>query len=143
MKASVATARVIFIRSAAIVSEVYEPYKCLPGFASVDNQIMQSKYELRHDDGSIIEPKKVTYVDANSKIALQPIRLVAVSKHGITTIDSGGGPILHLVLKDAHGILYQIPTVFLGINKGEEFLELQRSDGTKELLSADSELSDQ
>ena len=142
MKPSLATARVIFVGPAAIVSEVYEPYKCLSGFASVENQIMPAKYELRHDDGTVIDLKKITYVDAKSRVELRPVNLVAITKHGITTIDSGGGPILHLILKDAHGVLYQIPTVYLGINKGEEFLELQKTNGTRELLSADSELSD-
>lgn len=142
MNPSVATAKVLFVRPAAIIAEVYEPYKCLPGFASVENQIIPSKYALRHDNGSAIDPKKITYVEANSKIELWPIRLVAVTKHGITTIDSGGGPLIHLVFKDTHGALYQIPTVYLGLNKGEEFLELQKPDGTKELLSANSELSE-
>ncbi|GEM_PF-2020545 len=142
MKPSVATARAIFVGPAAIVSEAYDPYKCLPGFVSVENQIMQSKYKIIHDNGSAIDPKKITYVDAKSKIELRPVRLVAVTKHGISTIDSGGGPIIHLILKDPHGAYYQIPTVYLGMNKGDEFLELQKSDGTKELLSVDSELSD-
>jgi hypothetical protein len=142
MKPSVATARVIFVGPAAIVSEVYAPYKCLPGFVSVENQIMQSKYKIRYDNGNVIDLKKITYVDEKSKIELRPVRLVAVNKHGITTIDSGGGPLIHLILKDSHGVHYQVPMVYLGINKGEEFLEMQKSDGTKELLSADSELSD-
>lgn len=142
MKPNVATAKVIFARPAAIVSEAYEPYKCLLGFASVKNQIMNSRYELRYDNGSAIDLKKITYVDSKSKIELQPVRLVAVFKHGITTVDSGSGPITYLILKDQYDVQYQVPTVDLGINEGEEFLELQKMDGTKELLSATSELSD-
>lgn len=143
MKPGMITGKLLFVDSAAIITESYQPYECVPGFKSIKNQIVQSKYAIKHDDGSPVDPQKIKYVDANSKIELQPVRLLAVSKHGITTIDSGGGPILHLILKDQEGTFYQVPTVYLGINKGEEFLELNRSDGTKELLSADSELGGQ
>ena len=49
--------------------------------------------------------------------------MMAVAKHGITTIDSGSGPIHHLILKDSKGNFYQVATVSLGINKGDEFLK--------------------
>ena len=48
--------------------------------------------------------------------------VVAVTKHGITTIDSGSGPIYYLILKDQNNILYHIATVSLGLNKKDLFL---------------------
>lgn len=58
---------------------------------------------------------------------LSVVGVVAVTKHGITTIDSGPGPIYHLILKDSDGALYQVATVSLGINKGGSFLSFESS----------------
>ena len=142
MKSGVATGKFKFVGRAVAIAEPYEPYACLSEFKTIKYQIQKIEHEIRRDNGSTIEAEKITYFDLNSKIELEPVRLVAVSKHGITTIDSGGGPTEHLILKDKYGALYQIPTVYLGINKGDELLELHRTDGTIELMSADSKLSD-
>jgi hypothetical protein len=45
-----------------------------------------------------------------------------VTKHGISTIDSGPGPLYFLILKDKADLDYQIHTAGTGINEDELFL---------------------
>jgi hypothetical protein len=47
----------------------------------------------------------------------------AQTKHGISTIDSGPGPIEFLVLVDEQGVQYTIATVSVGMNEEELFLK--------------------
>lgn len=61
------------------------------------------------------------------------VGVVVVTKHGIGTIDSGGGPINYLILEDAEGSRYSLATVTLGVNKSDEFLDFVSSTGTSPL----------
>jgi hypothetical protein len=54
---------------------------------------------------------------------------------------SGRGPIEHLILQDQDGELYELPTVYLGINQGEEILKIHNEDGTEQVLSAESQFA--
>lgn len=75
-------------------------------------------------------------VDEKSKIEMTPIKLIAVTKHGITTIETGAGPIFHLIIKAQDGRIHEIATVTLGANKAEEFYKAVR--GRYEILLDDS-----
>jgi len=55
------------------------------------------------------------------------VNVIEVTKHGISTIDSGSGPIYYLVLKDQNNVLYKIGTVMLGINEEDLFLSFRDS----------------
>lgn len=47
---------------------------------------------------------------------------IAVTKHGLSTFDSGKGPIYYLVLEDENKVTYQIGVPLLGINDQDLFL---------------------
>ena len=76
-------------------------------------------------------------------VSFRVVDVVAVTKHGLTTIDSGSGPTYYLILKDQNNISYQIATVSLGLNKEDLFLSFVDSASTAnpsaiKLLSPDS-----
>ena len=75
---------------------------------------------------------RVDYVDAKSGLELTPVKFIEVTKHGILKMDSGGGPLVHLILKDSSGVLYEVALVGLGINQGDEFLKAVK--GSEEIL---------
>lgn len=110
--------KILFARPAVIVSNGDdESFTCLSEMGLVSNQIVEQRYAYIYKKG---QQRTITPAD---NIILEPIRLISVTKHGITTIDSGSGPILYLILKDPSGAFYQIATVGLGMNKGDEFLK--------------------
>lgn len=143
MKQELATGKLYFVGTAVVLSEPYAAYKCLPELATVKAQIIPLSIGLRRDDGSQIDPHLIKYVDERSEVELTPVRILGISKHGISTIDSGGGSLEHLIVKDSEGVYYQLPTVYLGVNQGDEFLKLRARDGSETLLSADSKFSTQ
>jgi hypothetical protein len=53
--------------------------------------------------------------------SFQAVAVVAVTKHGLSTIDTGPGPMYYLVLKDCHGREYRLATPFLGSQKKDLF----------------------
>jgi hypothetical protein len=56
--------------------------------------------------------------------------VVAITKHGITTVASGRGPIYYLILEDHNRIVYRIATVGLGLNSKDLFLSFIDSSST-------------
>jgi hypothetical protein len=119
-------------------------YTCLPFMGSIqrelvgpddiDNLTIGRKYFT--DRGLAVEPVK-------KGTTFRVVDVMAVTKHGITTIDSGPGPIYFLILKDQNNLLYHIATVSLGINKQDLFLSFRdpsqpSSDSSVKLLSPDS-----
>ena len=56
------------------------------------------------------------------------VHVISVVKHGITTMDSGGGPLEHLLLADSAGNVYSIATVELGTNPSDRFIHLVTKD---------------
>lgn len=50
------------------------------------------------------------------------MEIVARTKHGITAIDSGRGPIYYLILQDSRGETYKIATVQLGFEEEDAYL---------------------
>lgn len=71
------------------------------------------------------------------------VDVIAVTKHGLSTIDSGPGPIYYLILQGKDGLLYQIATVSLGLNKEDLFLAFvdnaqNYNPSATQLLSPDS-----
>lgn len=142
IKPDVAESKLLFIGKGMIISEPYREFKCLAGFKDIKAQIVPYHVGPQRDDGSQIDPKYVTAVTADSKLQLSLVNILSVTKHGILTPDSGRAPIEHLILQDQDGLLYEIPTVYLGINSDEELLKMRMVDGTEQLLTADSILAD-
>ena len=104
---------------------------CLPILGKIDKQLVGPETMNNLTIGRGYFEERGQYIaDVEINKMLRVERIFAVTKHGINTIDSGPGPIHYLVLSDDVGELYQIATVSLGSNKGEEFLNLVLSSGT-------------
>jgi hypothetical protein len=114
---------VLVTQAVSVIDEAPLEYQCLSILSSIKKQFRPTQFPLRNDDGSPMDPSKVSHFDRSMKLKL--VQLISVKKHGITTMDSGSGPIHTLILSDSNGTLYQVPHVFLGLNSGEEFLKLK------------------
>jgi hypothetical protein len=123
--------KTVFVAPAVVVTGGKEPsFSCLPEMGSISNEIVEQKYAHNYRTG---QQRTITPSD---KIILEPIKLMSVEKHGFTSLDSSP-PILYLILKDMNGTLYQVPTVGLGLNEGDEFLKAV-SDTEEFLLNPDT-----
>ena len=124
---------ITLIHPASIMEGPSPGYQCLQQMGSIKNEIRSM------EDAKYFPERRHRLMDDSTK--LQPTKLIAVTRHGFTTIDSGPGPIFQLILRDRSGALYSIPTIGLGLNRGEEFLKAVNAD--KEMvLSAESKLSE-
>lgn len=123
---SLTHAKAHFIREAAIVNGVDKNYECLMELGKITNQIA-SLQDAHISSYYTIDPKIIP-VNEKSDLELEPVKLISTMKHGLSTIDSGPGPIEFLVLKDKEGHLYKVAGVSLGINKGDEFLKIIKDD---------------
>ncbi len=54
--------------------------------------------------------------------------MVAKTKHGITTVDSGPGPIYYVILRDDQGDVYKVATVDLGFDASESFMSIYKEN---------------
>lgn len=98
-------------------------YVCLKSFEDIDREIVGAESINNVTIGRHYFTDRGLVVDSLKKGAsFHVVGVVAVTKHGIKTIDSGTGPIYFLVIKDKENILYKIATVGLGFNKDDLFL---------------------
>lgn len=98
-------------------------YSCLKNIGNINKQIIDrgtinnptvgSRYFTKN--GQTVEPLK-------KGMSFRLVDVIAVTKHGINTIDSGPGPIYYLILQSQDNILHKISTTELGISKEELFL---------------------
>ncbi|WP_413584295.1 hypothetical protein [Bdellovibrio sp. HCB274] len=134
LSAEILSSKVRFIKPAAILRAPEPGYSCLEQMAKIPNQIVQTESARYYPN------IKSDLVGADSALELTPIKLIDVTKHGITTMDSGPGPIRHLILQDQSGSLYQAATVSLGINSGDEYLQATGPSGVF-ILSPETKLT--
>jgi hypothetical protein len=102
-------------------------YSCLREIGKINNDIwdqesMMSFTSYFTREGRTIEPLKAGKVFALEKI-------IAVTKHGISTIDSGPGPIYFLVLKDGEGVQYKAAPGDFGTDEKESIMRFEGSNG--------------
>ncbi|WP_413574671.1 hypothetical protein ACLVWU_10615 [Bdellovibrio sp. HCB290] len=135
LTAEILSSKVRFIKQAAILRGTEPGYNCLEQMAKIPNQIVQAESARYYPN------IKSDLVGADSTLELTPIKLIDVTKHGITTMDSGPGPIRHLILQDQAGVFYQVATVSLGINSGDEYLQAIGPSGAV-ILSPDTKLTE-
>jgi len=109
--------KIYFVKPAVVTVGATPEYSCLSEMGAISNQLVETKYAY------IYKEREQRTISPSDELILEPVKLIAVTKHGITTIDSGPGPIHHLIFKDSEGGLYQVATVSLGLNKGDEFLK--------------------
>ncbi len=117
----IANARIRFYHSALIVHGVDREYQCLPYMGTITSKIIDP-LSLRAYQEQVIDAK-IEIVNTPTNMELRPIKLMSVTKHGFSSIDSGSGPILHLILTDATGQIFEVAAPTLGINEGDEFLK--------------------
>jgi hypothetical protein len=125
------SAKIFLFKQAAVLSGTTEEYACLPIMSQYDNRIVEVQYAGN-------EKGQKSLIDEKSNLEFQIIKYVSVKKHGITTMDSGSGPIDYLILKDQSGKIYRVATVSLGINRdSDEFLKASTTEGD-EVLSPET-----
>lgn len=119
-------------------------YACLKNFGKIDKEIVGAESINNLTIGRhYFTDRGLTVESLKKGASFRVVDVVAVTKHGLTTIDSGSGPIYYLILKDQNNILYQLATVSLGLNKEDLFLSFVDSTSTVnpsaiKLLSTDS-----
>lgn len=125
------SAKLFLFKPAAVISGPSEDYACLPMMSQYTNHIVEVQYS-NHEKG------EKSLIDEKSNLEFQIVKYISVHKHGITTMDSGPGPIDYLILKDQSGKRYRVATVSLGINRdSDEFLKASTSEGD-EVLSPET-----
>lgn len=106
-------------------------YACLKNFGSIDKLIVGTDVINNLSIGRhYFTDRGLTVESLEKGASFRVVDVVAVTKHGLSTIDSGPGPIYFLILKDQNNISYQIATVNLGINKEDLFLSFVDSAST-------------
>ncbi|MFV8250305.1 hypothetical protein [Bdellovibrio bacteriovorus] len=136
VSAKFSNAKIRLIRPAAILRGTDKEYQCLAEMGAITNKIVEAKYAIHYRYQ--IENLQTETVDAGSNLEFEIVKMIAVKKHGIKTMDSGSGPIEHLILKDQHGNLYEVATVSLGLNAGDEYLKAITSDGQEIILNPEA-----
>lgn len=100
-----------------------DDYSCLQYFGNIDREIVGPGTINNITIGRKYFTNRGLSVKSLKKgSSFRLTEIIAITKHGISTIDSGPGPIFYLVLKDKNNISYQIATVSLGLNKEDLFL---------------------
>lgn len=134
----------VVAKDAYLAIGVNKGYACLKNFGSIDREIVGADTINNPTVGRRYFTNRGMTVESLKKGAsFRIVDVVAVTKHGISTIDSGPGPIYFLILKDQNNISYQIATVSLGLNNEDLFLSFVNSSQTNnsssiKLLSPDS-----
>lgn len=119
-------------------------YVCLKNFGSIDRMIVGSHAMNNQSAGrQYFTDKGLTVESLKTSTSFRITNVVAVTKHGFTTIDSGPGPIYFLILKDKNNTLYRLATYSLGLNNKDLFLSFVDSSqpvnsSSTKFLSGDS-----
>ncbi len=100
-------------------------YSCLKNFNVKGTQLVAREMAVSWYGGSkagVLNPPQTFKVKEAYEI----------TKHGISTIDSGPGPLYYLSVENENGQEFIIPVVATGINPEERFLEF--SDGKERFI---------
>ncbi len=103
-------------------------YSCLKSMGSITREIVGPEVINNTTIGKrYFTDNGLRVDDLKTGTAFHVVDVIAVTKHGLTTMDSGAGPLYHLILKDKDNVSYQIATVMLGINRTGRFLSLVKA----------------
>jgi hypothetical protein len=128
------TGTIVIAKAAYQGAGMDKEHGCLENFSGIDREIIAPESinnitigkEYYTEKGIAVEP-------LNIGTAFRVVGMISVTKHGISTIDSGPGPIHYLILEDQGGRRYQIATVMLGINKTDLFLSYRDSGSSADM----------
>jgi len=135
---------ILVAKDAYLAIGIDKEYACLKNFGSIDREIVGADSINNLTIGRhYFTDRGLTVESLKKGASFRVVDVVAVTKHGLSTIDSGPGPIYYLILKDQNNISYQIATVSLGLNKDDLFLSFVDSlspnnTSSVNLLSPDS-----
>jgi len=135
---------IVVAKDAYLAIGINREYACLKNFGSIDRAIVGAATINNLTIGRrYFTDRGLTVESLKKGASFRIVDVVAVTKHGISTIDSGPGPIYYLILKDQNNISYQIATVSFGLNKKDLFLSFVDSSQANnsssiKLLSPDS-----
>ena len=112
-------------------------YSCLQNFGNIDREIVGPETVNNITIGrKYFTNRGLTVKSLKKGSSFRLIDIIAITKHGISTIDSGPGPIYYLILKDENNISYQIAIGSLGLNKEDLFLSYVDSSQSVNSTSA-------
>lgn len=118
-----AKGEIVIARDAYLAIGHDKNYACLKNFGNIDREIVGAESINNLSIGRhYFTDRELTVESLKKGASFRVVDIIAVTKHGLSTIDSGPGPIYYLILKDRNDILYQIATVSLGLNKEDLFL---------------------
>lgn len=117
---------IVVVKQAYFAVGHNQDFSCLDKLGSIDRQIVSADSINNITVGRrYFEEKGLKIESLNQGTRFKVVDVVAVTKHGITTVDSGPGPLYYLILKDINEALYQVATVSMGMSKEDLFLALE------------------
>ncbi len=132
-----AKGEIIVARDAHLAVGHNTDYGCLKIFGRIDKQIIGPE---EFNDLAIIQhdfiDRGITIETLKKGTSFHVVDIIAATKHGISTIDSGPGPIYFLILKDQNNVFYQVSTVSLGLDSENFFLSLVDESKVVNTISA-------
>lgn len=118
--------KIVLFKNAFLAVGKDPEYGCLPGLGTVNLELIGPEIISNVTVGKAYferQGRAVSSINAGSK-EFQVKKIFAVRKHGITTVDSGSGPLTVLLLRDSQGTEYKVATVLTGLNADNRFLKL-------------------
>jgi len=117
---------VVVVKRSYLAVGYNEDFSCLNKLGNIDREIVSADSINNITVGRrYFEEKGLKVESLHKGTRLKVVDVVAVTKHGVTTVDSGSGPLYYLILKDQNKAMYQVATVFLGISKKDLFLAVE------------------
>lgn len=117
---------VVAVKRAYLAVGYNQDFSCMDKMGSIDRQIVNAGSINNITVGRrYFEEKGLKVEPLDKGTRFKVVDVVAVTKHGMTTIDSGPGPLYFLILKDSNETLYQIATVSMGVSKDDLFLAVE------------------
>ncbi len=118
------SAVIVFTKDTQLATGKNFEYGCLTELGKIEREILPPDQINNETINTMYERNglKLEASQARSK-QYRVINIYAVTKHGISTIDSGPGPEFFLVLSDENGQRYEFATVFFsenGSSRGNE-----------------------
>ncbi len=130
---------IVVVKDAYLATGHDKEYSCLKEFRNIDKEIVGPESINNITIGRKYFTSKGLEVTSLKKgEVFRAVSVIAVTKHGISTIDSGSGPIYYLVMKDQNNTFYQIATVSMGLNDSDLFLSFVDGAHISEALATSS-----
>ncbi len=126
----------ILLEKNMYIAKGHDPDDCSPLLKDIKNQIVHTETIDNITVGARYFTERGLAVESFMKGKTFTLnKFVAVTKHGLSTIDSGPGPLYYLILTDERGVVYQIHTSDLGYDEREAYFSYSNNGARQGLLS--------